>query len=79
MNQPIECIRCHTPMEVGYVADVTNAAGAYQVQPWSPGEPQSSFWTGLKVDKDQWLPVRTLRCPDWWVPGIVRKPLSFST
>lgn len=27
-----------------------------------PGEPESSVWTGLKVDKDQWVSVLTLRC-----------------
>jgi len=58
---PIECIRCHAHMESGWVADKTQA-GLMQ-QNWSAGEPQPSFWTGLKVEKDQVVPVTTLRCP----------------
>ena len=27
MNEPIECLRCHTPMEPGFVAD--NTYGGY--------------------------------------------------
>jgi hypothetical protein len=61
MKGPVECIRCHAHMEFG-VADNTQA-GLTQ-QNWSPGEPQPSFWTGLKVEKkDQVVPVTTLRCP----------------
>jgi len=49
-------------MESGWVADNTQA-GLTQ-QNWSAGEPQPSFWTGLKVEKkDQVVPVTTLRCP----------------
>ena len=48
-------------MEPGWVADNTQA-GLTQ-QNWSPGEPKPSFWTGLKVEKqDQIVPVTTLRC-----------------
>jgi len=49
-------------MESGWVADNTQA-GLTQ-QNWSAGEPQPSFWTGLRVEKrDQVVPVTTLRCP----------------
>ena len=62
MRGPVECIRCHAQMESGWVADNTQA-GLTQ-QNWSPGEPQPSFWTGLKVEKqDRVVPVATLRCP----------------
>jgi hypothetical protein len=61
MSKPIECIRCRAQMESGWVPD--NAHSGLQRQNWSPGEPQPSFWTGLKVGKDQVIPVTTFRCP----------------
>lgn len=61
MKGPVECMRCHAQMESGWVADNTQA-GLTQ-QNWSSGEPQPSFWTGLKGEKDQAVPVTTLRCP----------------
>ena len=64
MNERVECMRCHAHMEVGYVPDVTY--GGYLLQNWCPGEPKSGFWMrpGLKVKKDQFIPVTTLRCPN---------------
>ena len=62
MNEPVKCLRCHAPMEAGYVADLTH--GGYQQENWSAGEPKSSFWFGLKVDTDHSIPVRTFRCPN---------------
>jgi hypothetical protein len=48
-------------MESGWVPDNTQAG--FMQQNWSAGEPQPSFWTGLKVEKkDQVVPVTTLRC-----------------
>jgi hypothetical protein len=61
MNQPIECIRCHTQMEVGYVPDGTHSG--FQRQSWFPGEPKPSFWMGLKLKADELVPVTTFRCP----------------
>lgn len=60
MNEPVECIRCHARMEVGFVVDAR--PGSLQ-QNWSPGEPAPSFWMGIKTQKDSVLPVTTLRCP----------------
>jgi predicted nucleic-acid-binding Zn-ribbon protein len=57
----LECIRCHVQMEVGFVADMR--PGGYSQQNWCPGEPKSN-WIGLKVESDQFIPVRTLRCPN---------------
>ena len=61
MSKTVECIRCHTQMEVGYVAD--SGEGGYSQHNWCPGEPKKSFWTGLKMEADQLVPVKTLRCP----------------
>ena len=60
MNK-IDCIHCHALMELGFVADGTHAGFAQET--WCPGEPQPSFWVGLKLKKDQLLPVVTFRCP----------------
>jgi hypothetical protein len=48
-------------MEPGYVADITQAG--YMQENWYPGEPKPGFWVGLKVKKEQLVPVTTLRCP----------------
>lgn len=63
MNRPVECIRCHAQMEPGYVADAA-AGGAFLQQYWSDGEPETGFWRGLKVKRDERIPVITLRCPN---------------
>jgi len=61
MNEAVECLRCHTLMEMGFVPDNTHAG--FQEQKWSPGVPQPSFWMGLVLKKDAVISIRTLRCP----------------
>ena len=61
MPKSIECLRCHTPMEAGYVID--NTHGGNVQERWSPGKPNSSFWTGLKLEKEKLLSVISYRCP----------------
>jgi hypothetical protein len=62
MNKTVECTRCHAHMESGWVPDNTHTG--LQQENWCPGEPQPSFWTGLKVEKkDIVIPVTTFRCP----------------
>ena len=61
MNKPVECIRCHTQMEVGFVPDGTHSG--FTTQNWTPGTPKPSFWMGLKLEKDKQFPIATLRCP----------------
>jgi hypothetical protein len=61
MSKAVECIRCHAQMEVGYVPNLRE--GGFSQQVWSPGEPRKSFWTGLKMQADQLVSVKTLRCP----------------
>lgn len=60
MNESVECIRCHAKMEVGFVPDNTHSG--FQQPKWSPGVPQPSFWTGLKLKADSVIPVTTFRC-----------------
>jgi DNA-directed RNA polymerase subunit RPC12/RpoP len=61
MNQTVRCLRCQAQMEAGIVPDNTQAG--LQEQQWSPGEPEPSFWMGMKLKKDSAIPVRTWRCP----------------
>jgi hypothetical protein len=61
MRDVIECLRCHTPMEPGFIADATY--GGNVQEKWGPGEARASFWTGLRVDRKTLVPVTTMRCP----------------
>jgi hypothetical protein len=48
-------------METGFVADLGEFG--FTEQKWHPGEPTKSFLTGMKMEKEKVIPVRTLRCP----------------
>jgi hypothetical protein len=49
-------------MAVGFVPDGTQ--NGFTQQYWAPGRPKQSFWMGLKMKKDEVVPVVTLRCPN---------------
>jgi len=59
-DRALQCPKCGRPMDAGYVLDVTH--GAMAQSSWVEGEPERSFWTGLKVKGHQRLPVLTYRC-----------------
>ena len=59
MADRLECLRCHTPMESGYVLD--QKYGGWSEEKWSPGEKQQHWW-GLDRPPDA-IPVITMRCP----------------
>ena len=61
MSNKLECMRCHALMETGFVVDTTHAGFAQPT--WYPGQPERSFWMGLKLKKDKTIRVVTLRCP----------------
>lgn len=48
-------------MERGYGLDNTYI-GVLRGQ-WAAGDPQESWWTGLKVDKAAKMPITMFRCP----------------
>jgi hypothetical protein len=54
----VDCLRCQTPMEPGYVLD--RVAGASTVEKWSPGEGKLHWWS---VASKPSIPVVTMRCP----------------
>lgn len=62
MSETVECIRCRVAMEKGFVIDGRHSG--FVQQQWSSGIPQSSFWMGLKLDKDRIVSVTTWRCPE---------------
>jgi predicted nucleic-acid-binding Zn-ribbon protein len=61
MTTKDECSKCGGTMSEGFVIDY----GDYQVkqqQIWVEGEPQASFWSGLKTSGKQAFKVRAFRC-----------------
>ncbi len=61
MRATPECLRCQGSMKPGYIIDHTQHASSV-VQTWLRGEPEKSFWTGLKTKKRSHRQVRTFRC-----------------
>ncbi len=61
----INCLRCQTPMEVGFMADVGDYSVVQQTR-WCRGQPNPSFWGGEVQHKQmrQGLRVLTYRCPN---------------
>jgi hypothetical protein len=59
MAEQTDCLRCHVPMEAGFVADRTY--GGWVETQWAPGLPEP-HWGGMATPKSR-IPVVTLRCP----------------
>ncbi|MEO5815894.1 MAG: hypothetical protein ABIT20_11510 [Gemmatimonadaceae bacterium] len=59
MADPLNCLRCQTPMEPGFVADRTY--GGWVEAQWSQGKPDAHWW-GLAKPADA-IKVTTMRCP----------------
>ena len=61
MSAPKECLRCHGPMEPGFVIDRGHGQHKHSQQ-WVEGPPERSFWWGLKTKDKEQHSVRTYRC-----------------
>jgi hypothetical protein len=61
MNAPKDCLRCRGPMEPGFLLD-RHHHHSLGTQDWVEGEPERSFWTGIKTRGKDKYPVRTFRC-----------------
>ena len=61
MRAPTECLRCKGSLEPGFIVDNTQHHST-RTQRWFEGEPEKSFWTGLKTKGLRYHEVRTLRC-----------------
>lgn len=55
----LSCPRCGGAMERGFIIDVT--CGGVAPPEWAEGEPEVSFWTGVKLKGRVRHPVRTYR------------------
>jgi hypothetical protein len=49
MMSKIECLRCRTVMEQGFVMDRGQSSAPVAVATWVSGVPERSWWTGLKT------------------------------
>ena len=58
-DKSLECPRCSGSMEPGFVVD--EGYGKKVAAKWVAGEPQKSFWTGLKLRGSEQI-VATYRC-----------------
>ena len=61
MTTDNKCLKCGGVMHEGFVLDV----GDYQVkqqQVWIEGEPEASFWSGLKTKNRAAFYVKAFRC-----------------
>jgi predicted nucleic-acid-binding Zn-ribbon protein len=56
------CPKCRTEMKNGFVLD-RGDTGSKQQSAWVEGEPEPSFWSGLKTSNREVFTVQTFRCP----------------
>lgn len=54
------CLKCQGSMKRGFTLDHTY--GYLAIATWVEGEPQKSFWAGLKTSGRKTLPIETWRC-----------------
>ena len=63
MSTPAHCPKCEGTMIQGFVPDF--AHGGRFVTSWHAGAPETSFWLGTKVEKEDGIPVGAFRCDRW--------------
>ena len=61
VNSKMTCPKCKSAMEEGFIADYKGESSA-KVSKWVEGEPERSFWLGIKTEGRVNLPVKTFRC-----------------
>jgi hypothetical protein len=54
------CPKCQGEMEEGFIADATY--GGVLTSKWVEGEPEKSFWTGIKTKGKEQIQISTYRC-----------------
>ena len=60
-DTPLECPKCRSRMHVGYLLE-RGHADRRAAAAWIEGEPEASFWQGLKTSGREVLETRTWRC-----------------
>jgi hypothetical protein len=63
-------------MHIGFVLD--HAHGAQTVGTWGAGQPQKSFWTGIKSPSQQ-IPLSAYRCSNCGYVELYARPQSQPT
>lgn len=58
---PPQCPFCRERMERGFMLDGQH--GTLTNAKWIAGEPEKSFWTGVKVKGKKQVPIQAFRCP----------------
>jgi len=59
-DKSIKCPKCKAAMEEGFILDREH--GGVAVSQWVEGEPERSFWTGIKTRGREKFQVTTYRC-----------------
>jgi hypothetical protein len=59
-DKSFDCPRCSGSMEPGFLID--EGYGKKSVAKWVGGEPQKSFWMGLRLGGAEQVEVATYRC-----------------
>ncbi len=59
-DKSLECLRCSGSMEPGFIVD--EGYGKSVIAKWVAGEPQKSFWRGLRLRGNEQIEVATYRC-----------------
>ena len=59
-DKSIECPRCASSMEAGFIVDETY--GRKLVPKWIGGEPRMTWWMGLRLPRSEQIEVATYRC-----------------
>lgn len=55
-----ECPKCRGSMEEGFIADASN--GGLAPSKWIAGQPEKSFWHGIKIKDKKQVQISTYRC-----------------
>lgn len=56
----LTCPKCKGQMEEGFIAD--NTYGGIVTSKWVEGQPEKSFWTGIKTRDKERIQITTYRC-----------------
>jgi hypothetical protein len=62
-NQDPKCPQCRVDMERGFLLD-RGHANMGRVARWVEGQPEPSFWTGVRIKDRTTLYVISYRCPE---------------
>ena len=64
-KQPVsDCSKCHGSMQIGYLLE-RGHGDRRATTAWIEGEPEPSFWQGLKTTGREVFETRTYRCTNY--------------